>query len=81
MKTLMGIVTDRKQLELAEDVALPAGTRVRIRIEPMEGDDDYGARVAEYYESSTKEMLDQERAIAEELSVADSSLADEEPWW
>lgn len=81
MKTMTAIVADSKRLELSEDVAIPAGTRVRIRIEEVEAPDDYGVRLTRYYQNSTDEALEEERSLAEQLSAGDASLAAEEPWW
>lgn len=72
MKTMTAIVAGSKQLELSEDVAIPAGTRVRINIEEVEAADDYAVRLVNHYQNSTDEALEEERALAERLSAGDA---------
>jgi len=81
MKTLTAIVSDSKRLELCEDLSIPAGTRIRIRIEEDEGVEDYAAQLVDYYRHATEEVLQEERALAKELSAADASLVEEDAWW
>ena len=80
MKTMTAIVSEGNRLELTEDLAIPAGTRVRVRIETGPGD-DYDAKLREYYRDCTPEMLAEERGLAEQWAAADAPLAPEEPWW
>jgi hypothetical protein len=63
MKTLTAIVSDSKRLELCEDLSIPAGTRIRIRIEEDEGVEDFAAQLVDY---STEEALQEERALLSE---------------
>ena len=81
MKTLTAIVSDSKRLDLCEALSIPAGTRVRIRIEEDEGVEDYAAQLVDYYRHATEEALQEERALAKELSAADASLVEEDAWW
>ena len=66
MKTLTAVVCDSKRLELSEDLSIPAGTRIRIRIEEDEGVEDYGARLVDYYRHATEEVLQEERTLLSE---------------
>ena len=66
MKTLTAVVSDSKRLELSEDLSIPAGTRIRIRIEEDEGVEDYAAQLMDYYRHATEEALQEERALLSE---------------
>ena len=81
MKTLTAVVSDSKRLELSEDLSIPAGTRIRIRIEEDEGVADYAAQLVDYYRHATEEALQEECALAKELSAADAPLVEEDAWW
>ena len=80
MKTTTAIVMDSKRLELHEGLSLPTGTLVHIQIEE-ELEDDYAARLEEYYRKSDENVLAEERALAERLSASDPCLPAEDPWW
>ena len=81
MKTIAATVIAGNRLELSEPLGFPPGAHIRVLVEPMGDEDDYAARLGAYYRLASKEVLSEERALAEQLIVADAELGDEEPWW
>ena len=81
MKTIAATVIASNRLELSEPLGLPLGSEIRVRVETLSDKDDYPSRLKAYYRSAPKEVLSEERALAEQLMVADAELPDEEPWW
>ena len=81
MKVLIATVTDNRNLELSEDISIPAGTKVQVNIIETDFRKDYEERIAHYYATCGEEARQEERLLAEELIAGDAPLPDEEPWW
>ena len=81
MRTIAATVIASNRLELSEPLGLPPGSQIRVRVETSNDRDDYSSRLKAYYRSASKEVLSEERSLAEQLAVADAELPDEEPWW